>query len=303
MFSKKLFTFFCFFAFQIFSFNYVNGNEIDEDLIGDIVRIKNNKNIVLEETQNNNEITSDKKDDTQYNKKDSNKNIESKNIKKKKTNIDIKVVNAYDTDKGVAVKNLQEAYKFYIQKDYELAILYYKKSLKENPDGIEARFGLGVCYQFLHQYDQAIDSYLKLLEKNYSRKKIVSNLLLCLQHKSYKKSLEILSSIDEKILGYSDILAQIGIIYMKTNNNQKAILTLLKAYDIDPTNAIVAYDLGILFDRNKNIDNAKHFFDIAVKNNISSILEEQDNKRLIERIYELNEQIQNEIKKNKKSKN
>ena len=191
---------------------------------------------------------------------------------------ELKVTDANDTKSGMAVKNLQEAFKFYKQKDYELALLYYKKSLAENPQSVEAQFGIGVSYQMLQQYDQAISTYLKLFNKNYSRKKLVNNLLLCLKHKSYKEALEILLSIDEKILGYADILGEIGIIYMKLNDNPKAISAFSKAHEISPTNAVIAYNLGVLYDRENNID-------YAILN---------------EKMAKINEQIMDEISKNKK---
>lgn len=219
--------------------------------------------------------------------------------KKIQTKFDVKVVDVNNTDSGLALKDLQEAFRCYKQKDYELAVFFYKKSLEKNPKSVEALFGLGVSYQLLRQYDQAIECYLKLFGMNYSRKKLVSNLLLCLQHKSYKSALDVLLSIDQKILGYSDILAQIGVIYMKTNDNAKAISALAGAYELSPTNAVIAYDLGILYDRSNNIDYAKHFFDIAIRNNISDILDSKDNKRLMERVGEIDAQIIAEIKKNK----
>ena len=222
--------------------------------------------------------------------------------KKIQTKFDVKIVDANNTDSGLALKDLQEAFRCYKQRDYELAVFFYKKSLEKNPKSVEALFGLGVSYQLLRQYDQAIEYYLKLFEMNYSRKKLVSNLLLCLQHKSYKSALETLLSIDQNILGYSDILAQIGVIYMKTNDNAKAISAFTRAYELSPMNAVIAYDLGILYDRSNNIDYAKHFFDIAIRNNISDILNHDDNKRLMERVEEIDAQIIAEVKKNKKNK-
>ena len=300
MLFKELFTFFCLFFLCLSFIGY--SADVDEELIGDIRKIKKvDKDVInskkINEKQNN--LYSLFDDD--YDEISNNINIKRKSSKKKilSKKLDIKVVDVNKTNSGLAARSLQEAYTLFKQKDYELAVLYYKKSLKDNPKSVEAKFGLAVSYQLLRQYDQAIDLYVNLLNNNYSRKKIVSNLLLCLKYKSYKNSLKILLSIDNKILGYSDILAQIGVLYMKINDNKKAISTLLEAHESAPTNAVIAYDLGILFDRDNNIDNAKYFFDIAIKNGISSILEKQDEDRLAERIQELNEQIKNEIKKNK----
>ena len=226
-------------------------------------------------------------------------NKQSKKTKQKvKFNVSVKDVN--ETSHGTAVQNLKEAYSCFNEGQYELAVMYYKMALAENMQSVEAQFGLGVAYQMLMQYDQAIEAYLKLLSKNFSRKKVVANLLLALSHKPYKDALDILLSIDEQIAGYSDILSQIGIIYMKTDDESRAISAFVKAYELSPNNSIVAYNLGILYDKQKNIDYAKHFYDQAIKNDILDILDGEDGKKLQERLQTINNQILHEVQNNKK---
>ena len=125
---------------------------------------------------------------------------------KKPAKFDIKVVDISNTKDGVFTSNLKKGYNCYKNGDYELAVFYYKKALEENKDSIESQFGIAVSYQMLHQYDQAISYYLNILSKNFSRRKIVNNLLLCLSHKSYSEALDILLSINDNILGYSNCL-------------------------------------------------------------------------------------------------
>ena len=286
--------------------------EIDQDLIGDV----NNKNI----EKNDKEKTKDSAENTKPNViiKKKNKNLQdtlnqygddfSNNVKvdkksskiKKKVKFEVSVVDVKDTKAGVATKNLQEAYKCYKNSDYEMAIYYYKRSLAENAKSVEAKFGLGVSYQLLHQYDQAINTYLSMLNKGYSRKKLISNLLLCLKHKTYQDALDILLSIDSKILGYADILLQIGVIYIQTGDNIKAISALSKAHELAPTDPIVAYNLGILYDKDHNIDYAKHFFELAVKNDIGDILTNEEAQELDLKMKELDEKIMQELTKKKK---
>ena len=62
--------------------------------------------------------------------------------------------------------------------------------------------------------------------------------------------------------------------------NQKAIYALARAHELSPNNAIVAYNLGILYDREGNIDYAKYFFEIAIKNGIAELLNYADNQHL-----------------------
>lgn len=278
-----------------------NKDNHKEETNNDLIKIDK-----IYSTRNNNDIKSVEKyiKDNYDDKFSKQVEINRDNVKKdkKKSKFKIEIVDAKDTRGGNVVKNLQEAFNFYKQKDYELAVFYYKKALLYNQNSVEARFGLGASYQMLRQYDQAINEYLKLFDANYSRRKIVNNLLLCLEHKSYEKALDILLSIDKNILGYADILTQIGIIFIKMKQNQKAIYALARAHELSPNNAIVAYNLGILYDREGNIDYAKYFFEIAIKNGIAELLNYDDNQRLEERIVEMNEQISAKIKNSKNNK-
>ena len=52
-------------------------------------------------------------------------------------------------------------------KDYEQAILYLNRALKENPDSPNLLILLGNTYQSLKEYDRAIESYtLAIKNKN-----------------------------------------------------------------------------------------------------------------------------------------
>ena len=225
-------------------------------------------------------------------------------FKRKKTSqvFDISVKDTKDTSLGIAVSNLHKAYNAFKDGDYEVAIKYYDSALKEKPDSVEAVFGLATSYQMLLQYDQAIEMYLKLLEKNYSRKKVVANLLMALSHKSHKEALDILLSINDKILGYYDILAQIGVIYIKLGDDSRAISALSRAYELAPSNGLIAYNLGTLYDKSGNIDYAKHFYEQAIKNDITDSLSVEDGEELRNRIKQIDKVITEEIEK-KKSEN
>ena len=215
-------------------------------------------------------------------------------------NFKIDVKDSGETRVGIVERNIKEGYQNYMSGDYELAVYFYKLALKEENDSVEAQFGLGTSYQMLRQFDQAIDCYLKLLNKNFSRKKVVSNLLLALSHKSHKDALDILLTIDEKILGYDDVLSQIGVLYMRLGDNVKAITAFTKAFEIAPTNAIVCYNLGILYDREGNLDYTKYFWEQAIKNDIADLLSTEDLKQLNTRLKEVEEKILAEVEKKKR---
>ena len=210
---------------------------------------------------------------------------------------DIKVKDAKDSKLGARTISMKEAYNCFMNKDYELAIYHYRNALAENDGNAEAAFGLGASYQMLLQYDQAIEMYLKLIKNSYNRKKAVSNLLVALHHKTDKQALEILQNIDDNTPGYADILSQIGVIHMKNNDYNSALSALSKANDIAPDNALIAYNLGIVYDKVKNKDYAKHFYEQALRNDIADIISAEDSNNLYKRVQQLNSEIMDDLKK------
>lgn len=229
-------------------------------------------------------------------------NINGKNSGKK---IDIKVKSAKDSKEGLSSIDVRNAYDCFMDRQYELAVLYYKSALKNNPKNNEAKFGLATAYYMLMQYDQAIDIYSDLIIHNYAREKVVNNLLFALRHKSYKEALDILLDVNDNSKGYSDILAQIGLIYMQIDDINKALTALNRANELAPSNALVSYNLGIAYDKQNNYDYAKHFYEQALRNDINEIISSSDFKSLTKRIEQLNEIIKKEVdkivKENKKN--
>ena len=175
--------------------------------------------------------------------------------------------------------------------------MYYKKALKNNNGNNEAKFGLATTYYMLMQYDQAIEIYSDLIINRYAREKVVNNLLFALQHKAYKDALDVLLYINDNSKGYSDILAQIGLIYVHLGDINKALSALNRANELAPSSALVSYNLGIVYDKQNNYDYAKHFYEQAVRNDISEIISVKDFKSLSKRIEQLNEIIKKEVDK------
>ena len=60
----------------------------------------------------------------------------------------------------------QVADKFYMNKQYDLAIKNYNAHLKSNPDEIEVYYNRGLCYYMKEQYDLAIKDYTTYLQLN-----------------------------------------------------------------------------------------------------------------------------------------
>lgn len=223
----------------------------------------------------------------------------------KKSKINIQVVDVKNTKLGSSRIYMQTAYKCFMEKKYELAVFYYKKSVDDNNKNYEGLFGLATSYLMLKQYEQAIEIYVKLISNNYSRKQVINNLFIALQYKTYKYALGVLSEINTKTPGYADILAQIGVIYIRLGDNNKAIATLNRANELSPYNSLISYNLGLCYDKENNYDFAKHFYEQAIRNDISEIISSSDYSNLIKRVEQLDKKIKEEVEnittKNKKN--
>ena len=295
-------------------------NDTNKEKKEDIVILKSNSN-------NDEEVSISLGDDDRMQDKDghfkneytmSNKNLEefrsflkdnyyekySKKVKvgngytrNKGVKFDIKVRETKKTKLGSTKSDLHHAYDAFMKKQYELAVMYYKKALSKNKSSVEAKFGLAVSYHMLKQYDQAIEFYTQLINKDFSRQKVVNNLLVALQHKTYNEALDVLNNIDSRSAGYADILGQIGIIHIKTGDNIRAISALSKANELSPSSALVSYNLGYVYDLEKNYDYAKHFYEQAMRNGVNDVISSDDYNKLVKRVAELDKIIKAEIDK------
>lgn len=275
-----------------------NTSQIKQDITADNIYDQDSQI----QKENNNQLTNQQINDFRKEMKGYDE-IYSKNVKVGSINsggnkkIDIKVKSAKDSKEGLSSIDIRKAYDCFVNKQYELAVMYYRKAIKNNKDSNEAKFGLATTYYMLMQYDQAIDIYSELIIKHYAREKVVNNLLFALQHKSYKDALDALLYVNDNSKGYSDILAQIGLIYVHLGDTNKALSALNRANELAPSNALVSYNLGIVYDKQNNYDYAKHFYEQAVRNDISEIISVKDFKSLSKRIEQLNEIIKKEVDK------
>ncbi len=212
-----------------------------------------------------------------------------------KPTINLEVKDSSQSNVGISNNSMKEAFRCYNNGDYELALYHYRYALEKNHNNPDIAFGLGSTYQKLRQYDQAIEMYKPLLKNGYERKKVMSNLLLAIENKSYDDALQTLTEIDMKTPGYADIVAQIGVIYIQKGDYKKAISSLVRANDMAPTNALILYNLGYAYDKDNNYDYAKHFYEQAVKYGIEHNITSKDFNELSERIDYLGKAIKAQL--------
>ena len=107
-----------------------------------------------------------------------------------------------------------------------LAVDYYKKARKINPQNLEVLNNLGLAYESLNMKNDAIKSFKAALKINQNQCEVLNNLAL---------------------------------LYRDKNNINKFIENLEKALDVNPNFANALFNLGIFYKEKKDFDNALHY--------------------------------------------
>ena len=117
------------------------------------------------------------------------------------------------------IKNFEIAEKLLAEKKYEESIVYFNQILKADPNLIPAIYNLGLCYEFLNQFEKAELSYDKCNSLKPDEIRFINNL---------------------------------ATIYLKQKKFQQALILLKKSLEINEKQSIIAiYTLMCLIDLNK----------------------------------------------------
>lgn len=151
---------------------------------------------------------------------------------------------------------LQQAYEALLQGHTENAISIYRDVLSADPVNETALFGLATTYHRVGLIDEARPIYGKLLALNPNHTEALNNFLALVGDESPEAALEIMARLQEKNPDYSPIPAQMSILKEKMGDMQGAIHSMRKAYSISPENLVYLYNLGILYDKKGDRDEA-----------------------------------------------
>ena len=184
------------------------------------------------------------------------KDIEKTNSQKEKINSKIKKTKEDKT--LIALK--RKAFDAINVGQYEIAAQLYKNVLQINKNDIYATLGLATAYQYLGQYVQAKPLYLKVLEAFPTDQQVMANLLAIITDETPYEAVYLLSNIADKNTTSPLIQAQASIAYSKVKNYKKAIEYIKKAIELDQNNLEYKYNLAVLYDLDKNYNQAKFLY-------------------------------------------
>ena len=197
-------------------------------------------------------------------------------------------------DKVKIDKDLREkeklAYNSVLIGQYEIAIEIYKEILQKEPKNLYAKYSLAVVYQRLSQFKQAKNIYYELLKGEAENKdEIINNIIVILTEESPREAIYMLTRLTIQNPSRHYLFASMALAYEKISDYNSAIKNYTKALDLDYGNMNYCYNLGVLYDQNKEYEKALEMYSIVVKNNDSSNREIalDSVKRRIEKIKQM----------------
>jgi tetratricopeptide (TPR) repeat protein len=153
------------------------------------------------------------------------------------------------------------------KKDFVNAVDEYAKYLLTLPaDPVPAQVRLGMCAMETGQYDRAAAAFQEALKGQPRDYQTNYNLAVAYQKsKQYDKAEEVLKRLiqfypEDAVSYYSTILRM----YDEAGMNDKAIDAARKVMELDPSNHIAVYNLGVMYQKLKRYDEALATFQQAL---------------------------------------
>ena len=182
----------------------------------------------------------------------------------------IVLVDKVKIDKDIREKE-KLAYNSVLVGQYEIAIEIYKEILQKEPKNLYAKYSLGVVYQRLNQFKQAKNIYYELLRGDAENKdEVINNIIAILIEESPREAIYLLNRLTIQNPQKHFLFASMALAYEKISDYELAIKNYTKALELDYTNVNYRYNLGVLYDQNKEYEKALEMYANVVKNNDNS---------------------------------
>ena len=169
-------------------------------------------------------------------------------------------------------KGLKEVKK----ENYEKAVEYFGKAVKEDPEFAFAWDNLGVNYRRLNNFDKAIECYTKSLEIDPNGLMPLQNIAVAYQYKKeYSKAIEAYEKLAKIDKNNPEVYYGIGNVYASNlNDYEKGLDNMCKAYNLyielkSPYRADAEQMINIIYTEMKKQGKEKEFNKILKANNIS----------------------------------
>lgn len=119
-------------------------------------------------------------------------------------------------------------------KNFELAVDYFEKAVKEDPEFAFAWDNLGISYRQLNNFDKAIESYTKSLELDPNGLMPLQNIAIVYQYKKdYPKAIDAYEKLAKVDSNNPEVFYGIGNVYATNlKDYEKGLENMCKAYNL-----------------------------------------------------------------------
>ncbi|WP_367754821.1 tetratricopeptide repeat protein [Flavobacterium sp. WC2430] len=161
-------------------------------------------------------------------------------------------------------------------KNFEKAIEYFEKAVKEDPEFAFAWDNLGISYRQLNNFDKAIESYSKSLELDPNGLMPLQNIAIVYQYKKeYSKAIEAYEKLAKVDNNNPEVFYGIGNVYTTNlKDYEKGLDNMCKAYNLyidqkSPYRTDAEKIINIIYSEMKKQSKEEQFNKILADNHIS----------------------------------
>lgn len=148
-----------------------------------------------------------------------------------------------------AQDNVSSGYAALVRGDYDMAIGFYDRALKQEPNSIMATLGNAAALHKLGRLDEARAAYDKVLKLDPNNREALTNLVAILGEKAPSEALTKLQELEREYPGFSPVKAQIGLLYARSDALEPALDYLRQAVNLTPEAVLYRYNLALVLDR------------------------------------------------------
>lgn len=141
------------------------------------------------------------------------------------------------------------AYNALIRGEYDMALGYYDKALKQEPHSLLALLGRGTALQKLGRKDEARGAYEQVLKYDPQNREALSDITALEAERTPGEALQRLMDLEREYPNFSPIKAQIGMVCARMEDYEGALDWLRRALAITPDATMYQYNLALVLDR------------------------------------------------------
>lgn len=147
-----------------------------------------------------------------------------------------------------AQNNVGAGYTALLRGEYDTALGFYDEALEKEPNSILALLGRAASLQKLRRLNDAQESYGRVLKIDPDNREALTNVTSIIGESAPSEALNRLLDLEKTYPSFSPITAQIGLIYAKTGNMERALDYLRRAATLTPDSPMYVYNMALVLD-------------------------------------------------------